>query len=196
MFFQQFIRLGKKTDDENIVCVDSEEQIPEEFNLRYKIYVTQTTAYNQQEITKFLEAGNIVILTLGSVKMAEQLKEIFGEDCLSVRVSGAYGTEEMIREKEAERRGICPDDPSLIEFAKNRFDDILRLVAELVEYQADFNVRNWWTYPGGKYLATGPHDITEQINRIAGAAYCKVSDSIEKEIAAKNAQKGTKKRHR
>lgn len=143
MFFQQFIRLGKKTDDENIVCVDSEEQIPEEFNLRYKIYVTQTTAYNQQEITKFLEAGNIVILTLGRVKMAEQLKKIFGEDCLSVRVSGAYGTEEMIREKEAERRGISPDDPSLIEFAKNRFDDILRLVAELVEYQADFNVRNW-----------------------------------------------------
>lgn len=172
-------RNKRVSDPENLICVEREGDIPKEFSLRYLVHGEQVVAYSENEIAKALEEGKIVILTSGSVSAVQKLKKDFGEDCISVRVMGGYKNEKQIAQTEAKRYGLDVNDQKVQASAKSRFENFGYMKSELEDYEADYDIINYWSI--NKYLESGPNSLLGQIRDLAGEVALRMEEknSIE-----------------
>ncbi len=153
------VRERRKDDPKNVVCVKSDGEIPEEFDLSYKIYDTQTVAYSSKEISDLLRNDKLVILTTGSVEIAKALKENLPNNCTTVKIAGTYLGEEGMAKVEAKRFGLDVTDEKVITSARKRSKYIDDHIEELEAFNADITLTN--AHAIAPWLNKGKYNTTE-----------------------------------
>ncbi len=153
------VRNRRKDDTENVVCVESVNDIPSEFDLRYTVYGSQTVAYSSKEIETLLKTGKLVILTTGSVEMAETLKTLLPNNCTTVKIAGAYLGEEGMAKVEAKRFDLDVTDEKVKTSAQKRSEFIEKNIEKLENFEADITLTN--AHAIAPWLNKGKYDAKE-----------------------------------
>lgn len=157
------IRKRRVNDKDYIKTVEKEEEIPEEFDLRYKVNQDQVIAYSSEELMTKINNGQIPIIVTASVELVEKLKEIYKGKHIDIKILGALPSEKKLEKEEIKRFGGNYTE-AVQESIENRLNYQEKNAKQIEEHNSDLIFRNHYTI--SKYLATGKYATSDAVEEL------------------------------